>query len=93
MGTVTARAMLVQISADLPARASITNMKTFNGKWGCLYCLCPGSTSSSDQLHRYWPYDPSGGVRTPERFLADGKQALINADGEGVRLDFLTSLI
>ena len=38
-------------------------------------------------------YDPSGGVRTPERFLADGKQALINADGEGVRLDFLTSFM
>lgn len=86
MGVVTAHAMLLQCSADLIARASMTNMKNFNGKWGCLYCLCPGSTSPTDHLHRFWPYDPSGGVRSPESFRGDGKQALINADQDGVNI-------
>ena len=89
MGVVTAHAMLLQCSADLQARAPMTNMKTFNGKWGCLYCLCPGSTTPSDRLHRFWPYDPSGGARSPESFLDDGKQALVNADGAGVSLSAL----
>ena len=84
MGVVTAHAMLLQCSADLLVRGSMTNMKSFNGKWGCLYCLCPGSTTPSYCLHRFWPYDPSGGVRSPESFRDDGKQALINADGDGV---------
>ena len=86
MGVVTAHAMLLQCSADLIARASMTNMKNFNGKWGCLYCLCPGSTTPIDHFHRFWPCDPSGGVRSPESFRDDGKQALINADLDGVNI-------
>ena len=27
---------------DLPAKATVVNMKQFNGQFGCLYCTDPG---------------------------------------------------
>ena len=33
-GQLTCHATVLQTSADLPARAAMTNMKQFNGKWG-----------------------------------------------------------
>ena len=86
MGVVTAHAMLLQCSADLLARASMTDIKTFSGKWGCPFCLCPGSTTPTYRLHHFWPYDPVGSVRSPESFRDDGKQALVNAHQDGVHL-------
>lgn len=79
-GQYTAHAMLLQCSADLPARASLTYMKNFNGMWGCLYCMNPGKTEAPDHLHRFWPKDPSAVLRTKESYIEDGKMALSSGD-------------
>ena len=57
-GQLTAKAMLIQCSVDLPARAMVTNTKQFNGKFGCIYCYNPGTTHPSNPLHRFWPDVP-----------------------------------
>ena len=87
VGAVTAHAMLIQCSAELIARASIVNMKNFNGQYGCLYCLSPGKTTATDHLHRFWPHDPSGHLRTTASFKEDGMQALLS--GKTVRCSIL----
>lgn len=55
-GDMTSRAILLNASVDLPARAMISNMKQWNGAHGCLYCEDQGTTVGGDHLHRYWPY-------------------------------------
>lgn len=57
-GNTTAHAVLLQCSADLPARAPLTNMKQYSGCWECLYCDSKGTTHGEDHLHRFWPHDP-----------------------------------
>ena len=79
-GQCTAHAVLLQCSADLQARGPMTNMKSFNGKWGCLYCTNPGETTESDQLHRFWPYKSSAVLRSPQSFIDDGRAALQDGD-------------
>lgn len=68
-GRTTAHVILLQCSADLLGQAPLTNMKNFNGKWGCLYCTNPGKTEHGDPLHRFWPNDPSSVLRAKESFL------------------------
>lgn len=75
-GRTTTRAILLQCSADLLGRAPLTNMKNFNGKWGCLYCTNLGKTLGTGHLHRFWPDNPSSVLRTKESFIEDGKLAL-----------------
>ena len=58
-GIVTARALLLAFSVDLPAKALITNMKQWNGIQGYLYCADEGATLANDHLHRYWPQQQS----------------------------------
>lgn len=79
-GRYTAHAVILQCSADLQARGPMTNMKNFNGKWGCLYCTNPGETTESDHLHRFWPYKSSAVLRSPQSFIDDGKAALQDGD-------------
>lgn len=55
-GDMTSRAILLNASVDLPARAMISNMKQWNGAHGSLYCEDQGTTVGGDHLHRYWPY-------------------------------------
>jgi hypothetical protein len=64
VGTHTARAIIINCSVDLPARAILLNMKQWNGKYGCLYCESPGTTLNGDHLHRYWPYDEASACRS-----------------------------
>lgn len=52
-GTLTARAILLMCSVDLPARAILLNMKQWNGVQGCLYCESTGTVLPGDHLHRY----------------------------------------
>eukprot|EP00734_Pompholyxophrys_sp_LG126_P000265 Pompholyxophrys_sp_v1_NODE_78_length_2321_cov_1.577670.p2 type:complete len:182 gc:universal NODE_78_length_2321_cov_1.577670:1829-1284(-) len=33
---------VINVSADLPARAALLNMHQFNGEYGCMTCLAPG---------------------------------------------------
>ena len=46
--------MLLMCAIDLFARAQVTNMPQFNGKFGCLHCLQPGQTPLDNNLIRYW---------------------------------------
>lgn len=52
---MTAHAMLLMFTVDLPARALILNMKQFNGECGCCYCEYSGLTQEGSPLVRYWP--------------------------------------
>lgn len=50
-GPNVARAILINCSVDLPAKAILTNMKQWNGKYGCVYCEEEG-TIGDDHLPR-----------------------------------------
>ena len=56
-GPITAHAMLLACSVDLPARAIVLNMKQYNGKYACCFCEDPGVARQSSHLHRNWPYN------------------------------------
>ena len=58
--TVTCKAMLLLCSADLPARALISNMKQYNGFHACSICTDPGSHTT----HHIWPYTDTNTLRT-----------------------------
>ena len=88
-GQYTARAVLLQCSADLQARGPMTNMKNFNGKWGCLYCNNPGETTESDHLHCFWPYKSSAVLRSPQSFIDDGKAAFHGGNPVSIMLVFM----
>ena len=65
--TVTAKAMLLLCSADMPARAIITNMKLFNGEHGCSTCEDPGDNKSGPSaLNRLWPFQEVNVIRTKQ---------------------------
>ena len=80
-----ARAILLQCSADLPARAAIVNMKQFNGICGCLYCESKGFTGHSP-LHRFWFYDPSAPLRSNSSILDNAREALNTGDSVCIML-------
>ena len=75
-GVMVCRAILLNCSVDLPARAMITNMKQWNGENGCLYCEDTGTTIGSDHLHRYWPYKHATPARTKTSLLHNAQSAL-----------------
>ena len=81
-GKMTARAILLLSSMDLPARAYALRMKKFNGQHGCLYYYHPGVTTPSNHLHRFWPMRHAT-LRTHTSFVEDGKTA--HRDGKPVR--------
>lgn len=83
-GVKTVKVMLLQCSVDFPARASLTNMKQFNGKWGCLYCDNPGKTTPNNPLHRFWPHDASSVARTPDSIKSDVVAAVSRGDAVSV---------
>lgn len=78
-GDVTCHAILLQVSADLPARACIANMKQFNGAFGCLYCESRGSTAPGNSLHRFWPIDHAAPLRTHSMVLESAREATTSA--------------
>lgn len=74
--------VMLQVSADLIARAPLLNMKQFNGKFGCIYCTDPGTTAPCKPLHRFWPYRPGVTLRTHRTLMSDLREAV--ADGAPV---------
>ena len=83
IGVMHSRAILLLGSMDLPARAIVANMKHFNGKYGCLYCLNAGQTAPGNHLHRFWPNLPATTeLRIEASILDDAK--LANLQGEAV---------
>ena len=77
-GTKTAKVILLQCSADLPARAQLTKMKQFNGHCACLYCYNAGTTSPNNPLHRFWPHSACS-QRTSHSFIQDVIKATTTA--------------
>lgn len=43
--------MLLGAVFDLPARCKATNMKQFNGEYGCLYCCDPGKRHNGARIY------------------------------------------
>lgn len=83
VGVMVARAMLLLGSMDVPARAIVTNMKHFNGKFSCLYCHHSGETEPGNHLHRYWPNSSATmDLTTVDSMLADAESAI--TQGEAV---------
>ena len=74
-GPMTAKALILNFSVDLPARAMITNTKQWNGTHGCLYCEDAGVTLGSNHLHRYWPIQITSVSRTHESLLHNAEMA------------------
>ncbi len=56
-GVMTMRAMALVMSADLPAKALVLEMKNHNRQHACPLCESKGATLPGDHLHRYWPAD------------------------------------
>ena len=67
-------------SVDLPARASVMNMKQFNGKHGCAYCEDEGVPRPTSHLHRNWPYSTTSIPRTHHSIVDNAKSALRSND-------------
>ena len=72
--------MLLMCATDLIARAQVTNMKQFNGKFGCLYCLQPGQTPPDNNLIRYWSHVRAYPTRTNESILRAARTAVSSSD-------------
>lgn len=75
VGVMSAGAILINCSVDLPARAMLMNMKQWNGICGCLYCEDEGSVVGSDHLHRYWPQQASSVQRSHAALLLNAEEA------------------
>ena len=53
------RGMILTCSVDLPAKATVCNMKGFNGAYSCATCLDSGdNTVGESYMHSYWPFNP-----------------------------------
>ena len=74
-GVMNASAIVLNCSLDLPARAVVTNMKQYNGRYGCLYCEEEGTTIGGDHLHRYWPCQTATVPRTHASLLQNAHMA------------------
>ena len=59
------RAILMLCSTDLPARALVSNMKAYNGTYGCSVCTDSGERGSS-ATHRIWPFKTKNTIRSRE---------------------------
>lgn len=75
-GEMICKARLLMISADLPARASIVNMKQYNGKYGCLQCEDEGVPRPTTHLVRNWPFSASSTPRTHQSVIFHAKESL-----------------
>ena len=67
---------LLMCSADLPARASVLNMKKFNGAYGCSQCEDKGQPRTSSHLHRNWPCTTPCVAHTHESVVLNAKDSL-----------------
>ena len=62
-------------TCDLPAKALFSNMKKYNGKFGCQKCKIPGRRVEGVQVH---PYKRNLLLRTEAETLAHAEAADIN---------------
>ena len=79
-GKMVSKARLLMCVVDLPARASVLNMKQFNGKWGCTHCEDKGVARLTCHLVRNWPYSTTSTPRTHESIVRYARRALREND-------------
>ena len=79
-GEMVSKARLLMCAVDLPARASVLNMKQFNGKWGCTYCEDEGVPRPTCHFVRNWPYSTTSTPRTHESIVRNARRALREND-------------
>lgn len=60
-------------SFDLPAKAAATNMKEFNGEYGCNYCTDKGTVIARNT--RVYPPDAPHKMRTSQKMIKWAKTA------------------
>ena len=70
-GKQTCKACLLLCSADLPARATVLNMRQFNGQHGCSQCEDEGQPRARSHLQRNWPYHTTSSLRTHSSIMAN----------------------
>ena len=67
------------MTADLPAKAVLLNMKQYNGKYGCNnLCEDEGVPRACSHLQRDWPYKENMTLRTHPSLLNQAKQTAVN---------------
>ena len=84
--------MLARCTADLPARALLCNMKSFNGRCACPTCSEPGdNTLERTSLHRFWPHMDTIHIRT----ASEVKRAFVDAtnSNEAVSATYLRDIL
>lgn len=62
---------LLTATMDLPARAMVSQMKQFNGKYGCSVCTDEGTGRPGAPMQRYWPYTGTSTLRSHQSWLED----------------------
>ena len=73
---MTARAVLLLVSVDLPAQAKLLNMKQYNGAYGCHACEDEGVPQSECPTSRDWPcITPRSPLRTHELVIRNASEA------------------
>jgi len=73
----TSKVLFLVCSCDSVARASLQNIKQFNGKHGCSFCLDEGvTTAKGDGYSRVFPCSDNLVMRTHESMLNDAEQAV-----------------
>ena len=80
--------MLLLCSTDLPARAVVTNMKAYNGKYSCTSCEDSGE-EGSNPLHRVWPFNAESTTRNKATVM----KAVCDAVQQQTSVSFVWSVI
>ena len=75
-GRLLIRAHLLAVTVDLPAKAMVANMKQFNGKFGCSFCMDEGETRPSCPMQRFWPFKEQCTLRNHQSYEDDVKKAV-----------------
>ena len=76
-GPMLCRCMLLLCSTDLPAKAAVSNMMSFNGQYSYLTCTEKGdNTRGTTAMNRYWLYTPRCDVRVKRNVIAAFSEAV-----------------
>ena len=75
-GKLLVKAHLLAVTVDLPAKAMVANMKQFNGKFGCSFCMDEGESRPNCPMHRFWPFKEHSLLRTHQSYKEDVMEAV-----------------
>ena len=80
-GVLTCKAVMLISSLNLPARALVSNMKQFNGRYECSWCEIEGKSSPNLQMITYFPHcSPSPTQRYHLSMLLNAGKAVTNKE-------------